>query len=64
MNTGEGAWIGFAPEVRVVERMLLSQVPEEKRGAFLSTFRGKLEFTRSGEPVFSRREYEAWALKQ
>jgi hypothetical protein len=60
MTTWEGAFVGAPPKVTVVERMLLSQVPENERTAFLQAYSSKVNYTRSGEPVFPVKLYEQW----
>lgn len=60
MTTGRVGWVGFPPQVKTVERMLLSQLPEEDKGPFMEFLGGKHEFTRSGEPVFSKDVYMKW----
>lgn len=60
MTTGLGSWIGFPPKVTVGERMLLSQVPEAARGAFLKFLGDRVQYTRSGEPVFDKQVFEEW----
>lgn len=59
-GTGDIGWLGFPPVVKVQERMLLSQVPEEHRGAFLTYLGDKVQYTRSGEPVFDKKIYTTW----
>ena len=60
MTVGEGAWIGHPPKVLVVERMYLSQVPAEERGAFMSVYGARTDLSHSGEPIFPKAWYTKW----
>ena len=60
MSTGAVGWQGYPPQAIVTERMLLSQVPEEERGAFMRAVGTRYELTGAGEPVFSKKDYTAW----
>jgi hypothetical protein len=44
--------------------MLLSQLPEEERQLFMQAIGTRYELTRSGEPVFNKKEYETWKQHQ
>lgn len=60
MTTGLAGFHGSPPEATVTERMLLSQVPEEDKGPFMRAVGTRYELTRTGEPVFHKKEYETW----
>lgn len=64
MNTGLDAFIGHPPRVAVIERKLLSDLPECEREAFAQHLGPDAERTRSGEIVFDVRKYDAWKSKQ
>lgn len=61
-GTGDVGWIGFAPEVKVVERMLLSDLPAEEQQPFLMRLQaaGHVEHTCGGEVVFPKTAYTSW----
>jgi len=63
MDAGIGSWVGHPPKVTVVERMLLQDVPEEERGAFLVFLGSSAQVTRSGEIVFPKEVYKKWKQK-
>lgn len=60
MSTGAVGWMGYPPQAIVLERMLLSQLPEEERQAFMQAVGTRYELNRSGEPVFEKKVYTAW----
>ena len=60
MSTGIGSFLGYPPKVKVVERMLMSSVPEQEREAFTKALGPVVQRTRSGEIVFDASEYRAW----
>jgi hypothetical protein len=43
-----------------VERMVISQVPEQERGMFVSFLGERAQHTRSGEIVFAKEIYTKW----
>ena len=59
-GSGAAGFVGFAPVVRVVERMVISQVPEQERGMFVSFLGERAQHTRSGEIVFAKEIYTKW----
>lgn len=64
MTTGLAGFHGSPPRAIVTERMLLSQLPEEERQLFMQAIGTRYELTRSGEPVFNKKEYETWKQHQ
>ena len=58
MGIDEGFTRGYAPVVKVEERMLISQIPEQERAMFLAF--SKAQKNRSGEEVFAKETYRKW----
>lgn len=59
-GSGAAGFVGFAPVVTVVERMLISQVPEGERESFMEFVGDRADKTRSGEAVFAKELYTKW----
>lgn len=63
MTSGATGYTSYPPKVLVVERMYLSQLPEEDREPFLAEFGNQVEKSRAGEPVFPKEWYTKWKRK-
>jgi hypothetical protein len=59
-GTYESFTTGYAPVVKVEERMLLRDIPEVEQAEFVKFLKDRAQKTRSGEVVFPKMEYTLW----